>query len=104
MSPVGFLYMYTLGLVGRAARRRRSASGSIWHGTSAATVDINYGIIRRRALPSGARLVFLGTPAFAVFLLRRLVEAGHDVRLVVTQPDRPAGCGCALTALPVKVE
>lgn len=53
---------------------------------------------------AGARLVFLGTPAFAVPALRRLVETGHDVRLVVTQPDRPAGRGRAPTAPPVKVE
>jgi hypothetical protein len=55
-------------------------------------------------LPSGARLAFLGTPAFAVPSLRRLVAAGHDVRLVVTQPDRPAGRGRAATAPPIKVE
>jgi methionyl-tRNA formyltransferase len=36
--------------------------------------------------------------------LRRLVEAGHEVVLVVTQPDRPAGRGRLLTAPPVKVE
>jgi methionyl-tRNA formyltransferase len=47
------------------------------------------------------RLVFLGTPAFAVPSLRKLVEAGHDVGLVVTQPDRPAGRGNKLTAPPV---
>jgi methionyl-tRNA formyltransferase len=96
--------MYTPGLVGRAARRRRSASGSIWHGTSAATVDITPRIIRRRGVRPGVRLAFLGTPAFAVPSLRRLVEAGHDVGLVVTQPDRPAGRGRAPTAPPVKVE
>ncbi|HEY3083133.1 MAG TPA: methionyl-tRNA formyltransferase [Chloroflexota bacterium] len=52
----------------------------------------------------GARLAFLGTPAFAVPSLRRLVEAGHEVRLVVTQPDRPAGRGRTPTASPVKLE
>jgi methionyl-tRNA formyltransferase len=36
---------------------------------------------------SDARLAFLGTPSFAVPALRRLVEDGYDVRLVVTQPD-----------------
>jgi methionyl-tRNA formyltransferase len=36
--------------------------------------------------------------------LRRLVEAGHEVVLVVTQPDRPAGRGRQLTAPPVKLE
>ncbi|HZQ42794.1 MAG TPA: methionyl-tRNA formyltransferase [Acidobacteriaceae bacterium] len=37
------------------------------------------------------RLVFCGTPEFSVPTLEALVEHGHDVRLVMTQPDRPAG-------------
>jgi len=37
------------------------------------------------------RVVFMGTPAFAVPSLRALVDAGYDVVLVVTQPDRPKG-------------
>jgi methionyl-tRNA formyltransferase len=48
------------------------------------------------------RLVFLGTPAFAVPTLESLVAAGHDVLCVVTQPDRPSGRGQRLTASPVK--
>ena len=48
------------------------------------------------------RLVFLGTPAFAVPTLERIVEAGHEVLAVVTQPDRPKGRGQALAASPVK--
>ena len=48
------------------------------------------------------RVVFLGTPAFAVPTLGKLAEAGHDVLLVVTQPDRPVGRGRKLTAPPVK--
>jgi methionyl-tRNA formyltransferase len=39
------------------------------------------------------RLIFLGSPAFAVPSLEALCAAGHDIRLVVTQPDRPAGRG-----------
>jgi methionyl-tRNA formyltransferase len=39
------------------------------------------------------RLVFLGTPRFAVPTLEKLVEAGHDVCAVYTQPDRPKGRG-----------
>jgi methionyl-tRNA formyltransferase len=50
----------------------------------------------------GMRLVFCGTPQFAVPSLERLVAAGHDVQLVVTQPDRPQGRGMELTAPPVK--
>ncbi len=47
-------------------------------------------------------LVFCGTPQFAVPTLRALVEAGHSVRLVVTQPDRPVGREQQITAPPVK--
>jgi methionyl-tRNA formyltransferase len=48
------------------------------------------------------RLVFLGTPAFAVPTLESLVAAGYDVLSVVTQPDRPSGRGRRLAASPVK--
>jgi methionyl-tRNA formyltransferase len=47
-------------------------------------------------------LVFCGTPAFAVPTLEKLVEAGHTVPLVVTQPDRPRGRGMEVTASAVK--
>jgi len=47
------------------------------------------------------RAIFLGTPAFAVPILAALEAAGHDVALVVTQPDRPAGRGRRLAAPPV---
>ena len=48
------------------------------------------------------RLAFLGTPAFAVPTLERLVERGHQVLAVVTQPDRPKGRGQTLAPPPVK--
>ncbi|HZD94635.1 MAG TPA: methionyl-tRNA formyltransferase, partial [Candidatus Sulfotelmatobacter sp.] len=48
------------------------------------------------------KLVFCGTPQFAVPSLERLATAGFDVQLVVTQPDRPQGRGMELTAPPVK--
>src|SRR5262245_62025909 len=48
------------------------------------------------------RLIFLGTPAFAVPTLEKLVEAGHEVLTVVTQPDRPRGRGQQFAASPVK--
>ena len=48
------------------------------------------------------RVVFMGTPAFAVPTLGKLVETGHEVLLVVTQPDRPVGRGRKLTAPPIK--
>jgi len=38
-------------------------------------------------------LVFMGTPAFAATILEALIEAGHDIRAVYTQPPRPAGRG-----------
>jgi methionyl-tRNA formyltransferase len=47
-------------------------------------------------------LVFCGTPRFAVPTLVKLVEAGHTVPLVVTQPDRPGGRGMEVTISPVK--
>ena len=47
-------------------------------------------------------LVFLGTPSFAVPTLQRIVQAGHRVMGVFTQPDRPKGRGGELAALPVK--
>jgi methionyl-tRNA formyltransferase len=48
------------------------------------------------------RLAYLGTPAFAVPTLERIVAAGHEVLLVVTQPDRPRGRGQQLAQSPVK--
>jgi methionyl-tRNA formyltransferase len=48
------------------------------------------------------KLVFCGTPQFAVPALEKLAGAGYDLRLVVTQPDRPQGRGMELTAPPVK--
>jgi methionyl-tRNA formyltransferase len=48
------------------------------------------------------RLVFAGTPEFAAAALRALIAAGHDIPLVLTQPDRPAGRGMKLKASPIK--
>jgi methionyl-tRNA formyltransferase len=48
------------------------------------------------------RIVFMGTPEFAVPSLRRLHDSGHEIALVVTQPDRPAGRGRGLRSPPVK--
>ena len=47
------------------------------------------------------RVIFMGTPDFAVPTLAALVEAGHEVALVVAQPDRPAGRGKKLRPPPV---
>ncbi|MBM7563508.1 methionyl-tRNA formyltransferase [Paenibacillus sacheonensis] len=48
------------------------------------------------------RIVFMGTPAFAVASLEAVLAAGHAVELVVTQPDRPKGRKKTLTPPPVK--
>lgn len=48
------------------------------------------------------KIIFAGTPAFAVPTLQALVNSSHDVVAVYTQPDRPAGRGRHLTASPVK--
>lgn len=48
------------------------------------------------------RIVFAGTPAFAERALSALLDAGHDIPLVLTQPDRPAGRGLHAAASPVK--
>lgn len=48
------------------------------------------------------RIVFMGTPEFAVPSLKALCEAGYDVAAVFTQPDRPKGRGNKVTASPVK--
>jgi methionyl-tRNA formyltransferase len=54
------------------------------------------------AEPSPLRIVFFGTPAFAVATLARLLESRHQVVGVVTQPDRPRGRGQQVSDAPVK--
>ena len=49
------------------------------------------------------KILFMGTPDFALFSLRALVEAGENIIGVVTQPDKPKGRGYTLTPPPVKV-
>ncbi len=49
-----------------------------------------------------SRLAYLGTPAMAVAPLRALVDAGHDIALCVTRPDRRRGRGAETTPSPVK--
>jgi methionyl-tRNA formyltransferase len=48
------------------------------------------------------KLVFCGTPQFAVPTLLALIDAGHEIALVLTQPDRPSGRRMQLVAPPVK--
>ena len=49
------------------------------------------------------KLVFMGTPDFAVPTLHRLIESEFELACVVTRPDRPSGRGRRLTAPPVKL-
>jgi len=50
------------------------------------------------------RLIFMGTPQFAVPTLRLLLKSGHEVVGVVTKPDRPKGRGRHVSPPPVKIE
>ena len=49
------------------------------------------------------KILFMGTPDFAVFSLKALIEAGHEIVGVLSQPDKPKGRGYTLTPPPVKV-
>ena len=63
-------------------------------------------LIGNRELREGGeemRIVFMGTPDFAVTSLRALVQEGHEILEVLTQPDRPAGRGKQPRSSPVKV-
>ncbi|MBR6677786.1 MAG: methionyl-tRNA formyltransferase, partial [Oscillospiraceae bacterium] len=48
------------------------------------------------------RILFMGTPDFAVASLKALVEAGHEICGVFTQPDKPKNRGMKMTFSPVK--
>ena len=43
------------------------------------------------------KVIFMGTPDFSVGTLEALIEAGHDVVLAVTQPDKPKRCSLRLS-------
>ena len=49
------------------------------------------------------RIIFMGTPDIATGTLQALLDAGHEIALVVTQPDKPAGRGKKLMPSPVKI-
>ena len=48
------------------------------------------------------KIVYMGTPEFAVKALEKIIEAGHEVLAVITQPDKPKGRSKALVPTPVK--
>jgi methionyl-tRNA formyltransferase len=56
-----------------------------------------------RTLAEHPRIIFMGTPDFALPTLDALIRHGEDIVLVVTQPDRPRGRGKKVTASPVKL-
>ena len=58
----------------------------------------------KEPLPRRPRMVYMGTPDFSVPPLRSLIQAGHEVVGVVTQPDRPRGRGRKKIPSPVKEE
>ncbi len=57
---------------------------------------------KQEAFPSNPEIIFMGTPDFSVPALEALVENGHNVLSVVTQPDRPKGRGKKIVPPPVK--
>ena len=52
--------------------------------------------------PPHPKLIFMGTPEFALPTLKALIHHGHEILAVVTQPDRPKGRGRKMVAPPVK--
>jgi methionyl-tRNA formyltransferase len=48
------------------------------------------------------KIVYMGTPGFAVEPLKQLILAGYDIKAIVTVPDKPAGRGCKITESEVK--
>lgn len=58
--------------------------------------------LSKEKFPSQPRLIFMGTPQFAVPTLEALIQKGHEVLAVVTQPDRPKGRGRKRVPSPVK--
>ena len=66
------------------------------------TSDLGHPTSDPRPLTSGLRIVFMGTPEFAVASLDALVNAGGNIVGVITAPDKPAGRGMKLTQSAVK--
>jgi methionyl-tRNA formyltransferase len=53
-------------------------------------------------LPERPKIIYMGTPDFAVPALVSLVNAGYEIKAVITQPDKPKGRGLTLASCPVK--
>src|SRR5207245_874603 len=106
------------------ARRSRSRAMGCWRAPSSTRSTTSTGFIHRppdqprhaaqgrargavaesrtRRSLDPVRIVFAGTATFAAPTLRHLVEAAHEIPLVVTQPDRPAGRGLKMLDSPIK--
>jgi len=63
---------------------------------------LNTLLLKKKMKKEDLKIVFLGTPDFAVESLRRIVEGGYNVVGVITMPDKPAGRGHKLLQSPVK--
>src|SRR5579862_1924886 len=91
----------------RAAARNRSPGWTALSGSPAryqARLDRSQGsqVAARRSLVMALRVVFFGTPVFAIPTLSALLDSSHEVVAVVTQPDRPRGRGQRVSPSPVK--
>ena len=69
---------------------------------SPATAESSIFCTHRTSFFLRMRIIFAGTPAFAVAALNAIVEQGHEVMLVLTKPDRPSGRGLELKMSKVK--
>src|SRR5579871_4783255 len=78
------------------------SSSSAWARSSATFRCARFARCSVRARGSAVKLVFCGTPRFAGSTLEALIAAGHNVALVVSQPDRPVGRTQEVLATPVK--
>ena len=58
--------------------------------------------MKKKVQTNNMRVIFMGTPDFAVGTLEEIIHAGHEVVLAVTQPDKPKGRGKAMQFPPVK--
>ena len=56
----------------------------------------------RQIFPARPKIIFMGTPDFSVPSLKALIDHGHNVQAVITQPDRPKGRGRKMVPSPVK--
>ena len=94
--------------IGDAVKAPGSQQQRLWGFlASIATCLIDFILCNRLDLLTGTsrimKLIFMGTPALAVPVLRQLVDAGHTIVAVITQPDRPVGREQTITQPPVKV-